>query len=126
MAARKSRSREKPTKGLLEVTVHDSDGQPRPRLRVQLLSGRTELAGILTDADGVAEFPDLALGEKYFVRINGDESYDELLMERAKESLEIEYEGEAVRNSDDEEEAADAEDEEEDLDSLDESAEELG
>jgi hypothetical protein len=125
MAAQKPRSREKSTKGMLEVTVHDADGQPRRRLRVQLSSGRTDLGEILTDDDGVVEFPDLSLGEKYFVRVNGDESYEELVMERAKESLEIEYDGEAVRSTDDEDEDTDAEDDE-DLDSPDESLEDLG
>jgi hypothetical protein len=126
MAAKKPRSREKPTKGLLEVTVHDADGQPRRRLRVQLSSGRTDLGEILTDDDGVVEFPDLSLGEKYLVRVNGDETSEEiLLMERAKESLEIEYEAEAVRGPDDEDESEDAEDEE-DLDSPEEPLEDLG
>ena len=125
MAAQKPRSREKSTKGMLEVTVHDADGQPRRRLRVQLSSSLTDLGEILTDDDGVVEFHDLSLGEKYFVRVNGDEVYEELVMERAKESLEIEYDGEAVRSTDDEDEDTDAEDDE-DLDSPDESLEDLG
>lgn len=122
MSARKPRSREKPTKGTLEVTVHDSDGEPRRRMRVLLSSGRNELGEILTDADGVVEFPNLTIGQTYFVRVNGDEACEEVVMERVKEPLDIEYDNEIVRGLDEEEPA---EEEDEDLDSSVESLDEI-
>ncbi|MCE9585737.1 hypothetical protein K8R04_00240 [Candidatus Uhrbacteria bacterium] len=112
--------------GSLAVTVHDEDGHPRLKMRVQISSKSKVLGEFLTDADGDVVFPGLIIGQTYFVRVNGDEAFEEIEIDRVRDTLEIEYDGElASVPKDDEDADSEGDSEEEDEEDLDTPRDEL-